>query len=35
MGRASKRIMDYLRSQAEARKGPGRKIAVCGKGDTE
>ena len=34
MGRASKRIRDYLRSQAEARKGPGRKIAVCGKGGT-
>ena len=31
---ASRRIRDYLRAHAEARKGPSRKIAVCGKGGT-
>jgi len=31
---ASNKIRDYLRSQAEARKGPSQKIAVCGKGGT-
>ena len=34
MGLASRRVRDYLRSQAEAKKGSGRKIAVCGKGGT-
>jgi len=33
MVKASKRIRDYLRSHAE-REGPGKKIAVCGKGGT-
>jgi hypothetical protein len=32
---ASGRVRDYWRSQAEAKKGSGRKIPVCGKGDTE
>ena len=31
---ASRRIRDYLRARAETRKGPSRKIAVCGKGGT-
>lgn len=31
---ASQRIRDYLRLHAENRKGPSRKIAVCGKGGT-
>jgi len=31
---ASNKVRDYLRSQAGARKGPGQKIAVCGKGGT-
>jgi CO dehydrogenase maturation factor len=31
---ASRRIRDYLRAHAETRKGPSRKIAVCGKGGT-
>lgn len=34
MGLASRRVRDYWRSQAEAKKGSGRKIAVCGKGGT-
>jgi CO dehydrogenase maturation factor len=31
---ASQRIRDYLRVHAENRKGPSRKLAVCGKGGT-
>jgi CO dehydrogenase maturation factor len=31
---ASRGIRDYLRAHAETRKGPSRKIAVCGKGGT-
>ena len=31
---ASNKVKDYLRSQAEVRKGPSQKIAVCGKGGT-
>ena len=31
---ASRKIRDYLRAHAETRKGPSRKIAVCGKGGT-
>ncbi len=34
MVQASQRIRDYLRVHAEKRKGPSRKIAVCGKGGT-
>ena len=34
MGLASRRVRDYLRSQAAAKKGSGRKIAICGKGGT-
>jgi CO dehydrogenase maturation factor len=34
MVQASQRIRDYLRVHAENRKGPSRKIAVCGKGGT-
>ena len=34
MVEASKRIRDYLRSHAEKRKGPSKKIAICGKGGT-
>jgi len=32
MVEASKRIRDYLRAHAEKRRGPSKKIAVCGKG---
>lgn len=34
MVEASKRIRDYLRAHAEKRRGPSKKIAVCGKGGT-
>lgn len=34
MVEASKRIRDYLRTHAEKRTGPSKKIAVCGKGGT-
>jgi len=34
MAEASKRIRDYLRTHAEKRRGPSKKIAVCGKGGT-
>lgn len=31
---ASNKVKDFLRSQAEVRKGPSQKIAICGKGGT-
>jgi CO dehydrogenase maturation factor len=34
MVQASQRIRDYLRAHSENRRGPSRKIAVCGKGGT-
>ena len=34
MVEASRRIRDYLRAHAEKRRGPSKKIAVCGKGGT-